>query len=155
SGGVRFATSVSKTTPGTTYFVEDFLMRFQIKRRILVPLLAATVVAGAMATLPATRVSAAAAGSASKISGSQQLALNNAMRGLWEEHVLWTRLFIVSDVANLPDLAATTARLQQNQTDIGNAVAGFYGDAAGNQLTGLLKEHILEAAAILNAAKAG
>jgi hypothetical protein len=84
-----------------------------------------------------------------------QLALHDAMRKLWEEHVVWTRLFIVSDVADLPDLSATTNRLLQNQVDIGNAVKPFYGTDAGNQLTTLLRQHILQAADILTAAKAG
>ena len=81
--------------------------------------------------------------------------LRAAMRKLWEDHVTWTRLFIVSTLADLPDTAATTERLLQNQTDIGNAVKPFYGDAAGSKLTGLLREHILIAADIVKAAKAG
>jgi hypothetical protein len=86
---------------------------------------------------------------------AKKLAFHDAMRKLWEEHVLWTRLFIVSDVFNLPDLAATTARLLANQTDIGDAVKPFYGTARGDHLTALLKQHILLAAKILDAAKAG
>src|SRR5512132_3904330 len=58
-------------------------------------------------------------------------AFHDAMRKLWEDHVTWTRLFLVSaitglpDGATLPDLDATTNRLLQNQTDIGNAIAPF------------------------------
>lgn len=86
---------------------------------------------------------------------AKELAFHDAMRKLWEEHVFWTRLFIVSDVFNSPDLGATTTRLLANQTDIGNAVAPFYGSAQGAQLTQLLKTHILLAAQILADAKAG
>jgi hypothetical protein len=86
---------------------------------------------------------------------AKKLAFHDAMRQLWEEHVLWTRLFIVSDVFGSPDLSATTARLLANQTDIGNAVKPFYGSANGDHLTALLRRHILLAAKILNAAKAG
>ncbi|MGE5461317.1 MAG: hypothetical protein ACM3WR_11930 [Solirubrobacterales bacterium] len=82
-------------------------------------------------------------------------AFHDAMRRLWEDHVTWTRLFIVSFVADLPDLQATTDRLLQNQVDIGDAVKPFYGKAAGNQLTDLLTQHILTAADLLAAAKAG
>jgi hypothetical protein len=82
-------------------------------------------------------------------------ALHDAMRKLWEDHITWTRLFIVSATGGLPDLQATTGRLLQNQTDIGDAIKPFYGDAAGTQLTALLKDHILIAADILTAAKAG
>ena len=81
-------------------------------------------------------------------------ALNDGMRRLWVDHVTWTRLFIVSFVADLPDLQATTDRLLQNQVDIGDAIKPFYGKAAGNQLTGLLTDHILTAAELLGAAKA-
>ena len=81
--------------------------------------------------------------------------LRAAMRKLWEDHATWTRLFIVGALADLPDNAATTERLLQNQTDIGNAVKPFYGDAAGGMLTALLREHILIAADIVKAAKAG
>jgi hypothetical protein len=87
--------------------------------------------------------------------GQQQAALHDAMRKLWEEHVLWTRLFIVSDVAGLPDLQATTARLLANQSDIGNAIKPFYGTANGDHLTSLLMQHILQAAQIIADAKAG
>src|SRR5881394_1321238 len=80
---------------------------------------------------------------------------HDAMRKLWEDHVTWTRLFIVSAAAGLPDKDATTQRLLQNQTDIGNAVAEFYGRDAGNKLTALLRDHILIAANIVTAAKAG
>jgi hypothetical protein len=82
-------------------------------------------------------------------------AFHDAMRRLWVDHVTWTRLFIVSFAADLPDLQATTGRLLQNQVDIGDAVKPFYGEAAGNQLTDLLRQHILTAADLLAAAKAG
>ena len=79
----------------------------------------------------------------------------NNMRQLWSDHVTWTRLFIVSAVADLPDKAATTQRLLQNQADIGAAVGSIYGRNAGDRLTVLLKDHILIAADLVGAAKAG
>lgn len=81
--------------------------------------------------------------------------LHDGMRKLWGDHVAWTRLFIVSAAAGTKDQDATTRRLLQNQTDIGNAVAEFYGKDAGDKLTALLKEHIVIAADIVTAAKAG
>ena len=77
------------------------------------------------------------------------------MRKLWEDHVTWTRLYIVSAVADLPDKGAAAQRLLQNQVDIGNAVKPFYGDAAGAKLSALLKDHILIAVELIDAAKAG
>lgn len=83
------------------------------------------------------------------------LDFQNAMRKLWEDHITWTRLYIISVAGDLPDQDANAQRLLQNQTDIGNAIKPYYGEDAGNQLTALLKEHILGAVDILAAAKAG
>jgi hypothetical protein len=77
------------------------------------------------------------------------------MRKLWEDHITWTRLFIVSAVAGLSDLEPTAGRLLQNQADIGAAIVPFYGDDAGAALTRLLREHILIAADLVTAAKNG
>jgi hypothetical protein len=85
----------------------------------------------------------------------KQLAFHDAMRKLWEDHITWTRLAIISFAHDLPDLSATETRLLRNQTDIGNAVKPYYGRAGGKRLTALLKEHILGAVALLEAAKAG
>jgi len=80
---------------------------------------------------------------------------HDTMRKLWEDHITWTRLAIVSLANGLPDTDATVQRLLQNQADIGNAIKPFYGDAAGDQLTELLRQHILIAAEIIQDAKAG
>src|SRR6185369_13881832 len=85
---------------------------------------------------------------------TKQAAFQSAMRKLWEDHIVWTRQFIVSAVADSPDKAAATERLLQNQVDIGNAVKPFYGDAAGDKLAALLKDHIIIAAEVVTAAKA-
>lgn len=84
----------------------------------------------------------------------KQTAFQDAMRKLWEDHITWTRVFIISAVADLPDKAAATERLLQNQVDIGNAIKPYYGNAAGDKLTTLLKEHITTAAEVVAAAKA-
>jgi len=82
------------------------------------------------------------------------IAFRSDMRKLWEDHVTWTRLAIISLSDDLPDQDASVGRLLQNQADIGDAVKPFYGDAAGNQLTALLNDHIVTAADIIVAAKA-
>ncbi|MHB8696037.1 MAG: hypothetical protein ACYDHH_32895, partial [Solirubrobacteraceae bacterium] len=94
-------------------------------------------------------------GTVASAQAGKELVLHDAMRKLWEQHVTWTRLAIVSFAGNLPDLPFTEQRLLTNQTDIGNAIKPFYGRAAGNQLTKLLTAHITGAIAILEAAKAG
>jgi hypothetical protein len=85
----------------------------------------------------------------------KQAALRTEMRRLWEDHITWTRLAIISLTTNSPDTEATVGRLLENQTDIGNAVKPFYGKAAGNELTKQLRRHILIAADVIAAAEAG
>jgi hypothetical protein len=85
----------------------------------------------------------------------KRVAFHDEMRRLWEDHVTWTRLAIISLTTSSPDTEATVGRLLQNQTDIGNAIKPFYGDAAGQELTRLLRDHILIAADLVVAAKAG
>jgi hypothetical protein len=82
-------------------------------------------------------------------------SFRSAMAKLWEDHIVWTRMVIVDFAAGLPDLKTAEARLLRNQSDIGNAIKPFYGTAAGNGLTSLLRTHILEAVPVLEAAKAG
>ena len=86
---------------------------------------------------------------------ASELTLRTGMRKLWEDHVTWTRLAVISLVAGTPDTTATVERLLRNQVDIGNAIKPYYGRVAGNKLTALLKQHILVAADVIAAAKAG
>jgi hypothetical protein len=90
----------------------------------------------------------------SKEESSKKMSFHDAMRKLWEDHITWTRVFIISAAGDLPDKATATDRLLQNQVEIGNAIKPYYGDAAGNKLTSLLKEHITTAAEVVAAAKA-
>lgn len=70
---------------------------------------------------------------------AKQVEFQQAMRFLWEDHVTWTRLFIVDFAASSPETDATTQRLLENQVDIGDVIKPFYGEDAGNALTALLK----------------
>jgi hypothetical protein len=81
--------------------------------------------------------------------------LQNAMRQLWEEHIVYTRGFIVSALAGLEDTGKVAERLLRNQDDIGNAIKPIYGEEAGKKLAALLRDHILIAADIVTAAKKG
>ncbi len=85
-------------------------------------------------------------------------AFHDAMRELWEDHIVWTRQYIVSaatEPGDLADIGPTTDRLLANQVDIGDALRPFYGEAAGDQVTALLRDHILTAAQLIAAARAG
>jgi|GEM_PF-180031 len=90
-----------------------------------------------------------------KLKKIDQLVFQQTVRKLWEDHITWTRVYIIAALADLPEADTAAQRLLQNQTDIGNAIKPFYGDQAGEQLTALLKDHILIAADLLAAAKSG
>lgn len=85
----------------------------------------------------------------------KMVQLKGDMQKLWINHTIWTRSYIVSALSNLYDEKDVLDRLLQNQQDIGNAIKPYYGEAAGNKLAGLLREHILIAGKIVAAAKAG
>ena len=81
--------------------------------------------------------------------------LHVGMRRLWEDHVQWTRVYILDQTANLPAQSFSAQRLLRNQSDIGNAIVPFYGQQAGTQLTSLLTTHITGAVALLQAVESG
>ncbi|MGO4547716.1 glycosyltransferase [Paenibacillus sp. 2TAB23] len=85
----------------------------------------------------------------------KEVQLQQNLRKLWMDHVIWTRSYIVSALAGLMDQQDVLARLLQNQQDIGNAIKPYYGEEAGNKLAELLKEHILIAGKVVDAAKSG
>jgi hypothetical protein len=80
--------------------------------------------------------------------------LKMAMRKLWEDHITYTRNYIISALADLADTDSVAKRLLQNQDDIGNAIKPYYGDQAGEKLAALLRDHILIATEVVKAAKA-
>jgi hypothetical protein len=86
---------------------------------------------------------------------TRAVELRIGMRHLWEDHVSWTRMAVISLTNDLPDTQATVARLLRNQADIGAAIRPYYGPAASRKLTSLLRQHILIAADLIAAAKEG
>lgn len=103
------------------------------------------------------------AGSISAVTKTQENCISqsevkfqNEFRKLWMDHVLWTSNYITSaTTAGAEDQKQVLSRLLKNQEDIGNAVKGVYGEEAENKLTDLLKEHIVIAGKIVDAAKTG
>jgi len=120
----------------------------------------AALLASLIATLAsASQVPAAPAAASSEVHVSPQAAatieLQMAMRKLWEDHITYTRNYVVSALAGLEDVSAVAARLLRNQDDIGAAIKPYYGDEAGNKLAALLRDHILIATEVVKAAKEG
>jgi hypothetical protein len=113
------------------------------------------VVVAAVCALVAAGSAQAADRKASAKDSSAAAALKQDMRKLWTDHVVWTRDYIIAAVGDQPDAQAAATRLMKNQEDIGAAVAKYYGDSAGRQLTTLLKQHISIAVDLIKAAKAG
>lgn len=122
-------------------------------RRILTAALAASALVAwsSVATVTAEAPAAAAQAAPAAADASEVRA---AMRKLWEDHITWTRVYIIDALAGLPDTDAAAARLLRNQEDIGSAIAPYYGAEAGAKLTDLLKQHIMIATEVLKAAKA-
>jgi len=86
---------------------------------------------------------------------SNQVQLSDTIRRLWMEHVLWTRFFILSTAFSLPDLQFVTQRLLQNPVDFARVLKPLYGQQAAMQFERLFTDHLLIAAQLVNAAKAG
>jgi hypothetical protein len=102
-------------------------------------------------TAPRRSTQAAPRGTSQSAIGRQ--AFHDRMRELWTDHVAYTRNFIISASAGLPDTAEVAQRLLRNQDEIGESVRPYYGDAAATQLSSLLRNHIQLAAKTLIAAK--
>ena len=83
------------------------------------------------------------------------LTLNQTLRKLWEQHVMWTRSFIISSVDNLGDLDVVTKRLLRNPSDLAAVLKPYYGEAKATKFENLLEEHLLIAADLVSQAKAG
>ncbi|MBX2930542.1 MAG: hypothetical protein KF781_01195 [Chitinophagaceae bacterium] len=79
----------------------------------------------------------------------------DAMHKLWADHMQYTYLTVDAFFNNNTALNAQLTRLLKNQEDIGAAIVPYYGQAAGDQLTVLLKGHINGAVPVLTAAKNG
>ena len=106
------------------------------------------------ATIPTTSIHAQATPQG-VVSAVRPPELRADMRKLWEDHITYTRNYIISALAELPDQTTVAARLLVNQDEIGDAITPFYGEAAGETLSTLLREHILIATEVIDAAEAG
>jgi hypothetical protein len=104
-------------------------------------------------TRAATRRSTTTAPRGTSFSSTARQAFHDRMRELWSDHIVYTRDFIVSEVAAAADTAEVLQRLLRNQDELGEAIKPYYGDAAGSQLASLLRNHIQLAGKALLAAK--
>lgn len=84
-----------------------------------------------------------------------EVQLMSTMRMLWEQHVMWTRLVILSIIAGSPDEDVNTKRLLQNPGDFAQALRPFYGEEKAREFKDLFTSHLVIAAELVKAATAG
>lgn len=85
------------------------------------------------------------------------LHAHDAWRGLWEDHIAWTRAVILAVLDGAPAAAAAAyvSRLLTNPLDMEAALAPYYAREDVAALGALLVQHLTVATQILAAAKAG
>jgi hypothetical protein len=81
--------------------------------------------------------------------------LSNLVHRLWDEHVLWTRLTIISIANDLPDTGMVINRLLNNATQFGILFAQFFSPEISRRFAQLMREHLVIAAELVRAAKRG
>jgi hypothetical protein len=83
------------------------------------------------------------------------IAYHDEWRGLWEDHVTWTRVVILGVVNGLPGTDDYVARLIQNYEDMEDALKPYFKDDDVEELGDLIQEHLVLAKQILDTVKAG
>lgn len=71
-----------------------------------------------------------------------QVKLLEQMNLVWEQHIMWTRMLLISIAENLKDLDATQNRLLRNPRDIADIFRIYYGNNVANEIQRLLTEHL-------------
>lgn len=74
---------------------------------------------------------------------NNEVQLLKQMNLVWEQHIMWTRMLLISIAENLKDLNATQTRLLENPKDIADVFRRYYGNAVANKIQQLLTEHLV------------
>jgi len=80
-----------------------------------------------------------------------QLLLSNNMRFVWEQHVYWTRMLLLSIAHRLEDQQYVTGRLLRNPHDIADIYEKYYGKEIAGKIAALLTEHLQIGAKLITA----
>lgn len=84
-----------------------------------------------------------------------QVNLLQNMNVAWLEHILWTRMLLISIAENLADLEPTKSRLLKNPKDIADIFRKYYGNNIANIIQKLLTEHLVIGGDLITALKNG
>jgi hypothetical protein len=76
-------------------------------------------------------------------------------RTLWQEHVFWTRMAIISILQNSEDKNPVINRLLKNYGDMSETIVPYYGNETAKRYGDLIKDHLLIAAALVSAVRDG
>lgn len=77
--------------------------------------------------------------------------LKENMRIVWEQHVFWTRLLIISIVEHLNDELETTDRLLRNAKNLADLYRPYYGNEIADTIDRLINEHLVIASKLVHA----
>ena len=72
-----------------------------------------------------------------------EVRLLEKMNLVWEQHIMWTRMLLISIAEKLKDLEATQDRLLRNPKDIADVFRPYYGNSAASEIEKLLTEHLV------------
>lgn len=84
-----------------------------------------------------------------------QLNLQRNMDLVWEQDIMWTRMFLISVAESLADLEPTKARLLKNPKDIADVFRKYYGNNVASTIEKLLTEHLVIVGDLIVALKNG
>lgn len=72
-----------------------------------------------------------------------EVQLLKQMNLVWEQHIMWTRMLLISIAENLKDLEATQTRLLRNPKDIADVFRYYHGNSVASEIQRLLTEHLV------------
>ena len=120
-------------------------------KTMLTALAAAAALAGAVPALAHSQHAAQAAPAAPTVAATQA-----ALRDLWTGHIFWVRNVVQARFAgNASEAKAAEQQVVANARAIADSIGPFYGQAASDQLFGLLAGHWGAISEYLDAARAG
>lgn len=94
-------------------------------------------------------------GSRPSINCAKHIKLTNDMRLVWEQHIYWTRMLLISIAERLKDQTDVANHLLQNPENIANVFSSYYTTDATELIAELLTEHLEIGAELITALRDG